>query len=51
MTPPEPTLRDLFAAAALHGGIAEKFEMTPDQWAAWAFTIADAMLKAREQKQ
>jgi hypothetical protein len=50
--PPElddvPTLRDLFAAAAIMGCLpGEKVE--PEQFARWAYRMADAMLAVRAQ--
>lgn len=43
------TLRDYFAAAALTGIISQALpEQTTDDQAAWAYAIADALLKARE---
>lgn len=45
------TLRDYFAAKAMQGFMANKsnpMRFDPDNDAKWAYTIADAMLKARE---
>ena len=45
------TLRDYFAAKAMQGFMANKsnpMHFQPDADAGWAYTIADAMLKARE---
>ena len=45
------TLRDYFAAKAMQGFMANKanpMHFQPENDAAWAYTIADAMLKARE---
>ena len=47
------TLRDYFAAKAMQGFMANKsnpMRFDPENDASWAYTIADAMLKAREQK-
>lgn len=44
------TLRDYFAAKAMQGFMANKsnpMHFQPDADAGWAYTIADAMLKAR----
>jgi len=44
------TLRDYFAAKAMQGFMANKanpMHFQPENDAAWAYTIADAMLKAR----
>lgn len=44
------TLRDYFAAKAMQGFMANKdnpMYFQPEHDAAWAYTIADAMLKAR----
>ena len=46
------TLRDYFAAKAMQGFMANKanpMHFQPENDAAWAYTIADAMLKAREE--
>jgi len=45
------TLRDYFAAKALQGMLAENGggAVTNDEIAAWAYHLADAMLKARSQ--
>ena len=43
------TLRDYFAAAALQGNLIEP-TVTNDQVAKYAYSLADAMLKAREAK-
>ena len=46
------TLRDYFAAKALHSMQSLSIETEdglPDQMAKWAYAVADAMLKAREQ--
>ena len=46
------TLRDYFAAKALQGFMANKanpMHFQPKEDAAWAYAIADAMLKARQQ--
>jgi len=45
------SLRDYFAAKALQGFMANKSNpgrFHPDEDAAWAYKIADAMLKARQ---
>jgi beta-N-acetylglucosaminidase len=45
------TLRDYFAAKAMQGFMANKsnpMHYQPETDAQWAYTIADAMLKARE---
>lgn len=44
------TLRDYFAAKAMQGAIAsssDQLDFGPDLGAAWAYQVADAMLKAR----
>ena len=43
------TLRDYFAAAALQGNLIEP-TANNDEVAKWAYSLADAMLKAREAK-
>ena len=43
------TLRDYFAAAALQGNLIEP-TASNDDVAKWAYSLADAMLKAREVK-
>ena len=46
------TLRDCFAAKAMQGFMANKanpMQYLPEDDAKWAYKIADAMLKAREQ--
>ena len=43
------TLRDYFAAAALQGNLIEP-TVSNDQVAKYAYSLADAMLKAREAK-
>ena len=43
------TLRDYFAAAALQGNLIEP-TASNDDVAKWAYSLADAMLKAREAK-
>jgi hypothetical protein len=43
------TLRDYFAAAALQGNLIEP-TANNEQIAKWAYSLADAMLKAREAK-
>ena len=43
------TLRDYFAAAALQGNLIEP-TVSNDQVAKYAYSLADAMLKAREVK-
>ena len=43
------TLRDYFAAAALQGNLIEP-TASNDDVAKWAYSLADAMLKAREPK-
>lgn len=46
------TLRDYFAAKAMQGFMANKanpMHFQPEDDAQWAYTIADAMMKAREQ--
>jgi hypothetical protein len=50
MEHPGMTLRDYFAAKAMQGLFAAGGGLvkTADQWAAQAYTMADAMLKARE---
>lgn len=48
---PGMTLRDYFAAKAMQGFIANKdrpMTFHPDDYAAYAYAIADAMLRARE---
>jgi hypothetical protein len=42
------TMRDYFAAAALHGNLIEP-TANNEQFAKWAYSLADAMLKAREE--
>jgi hypothetical protein len=42
------TLRDYFAAKALANKYTQNENM-PDKVAEWAYAVADAMLKAREQ--
>jgi beta-N-acetylglucosaminidase len=45
------TLRDYFAAKAMQGFMANKsnpMHFQPEADASWAYSIADAMLKARE---
>ena len=45
------TLRDYFAAKAMQGFMANKanpMHFQPENDSAWAYTIADAMMKARE---
>jgi hypothetical protein len=42
------TLRDYFAAKALANKYTQN-ETMPDKVAEWAYAVADAMLKAREQ--
>lgn len=45
------TLRDYFAAKAMQGAIAsssDQLDFGPDLGAAWAYQVADAMLKARK---
>ena len=47
------TLRDYFAAKAMQGFMANKsnpMHFQPENDANWAYSIADAMLKARENK-
>ena len=47
------TLRDYFAAKAMQGFMANKsnpMHFQPENDANWAYSIADAMLKARESK-
>lgn len=47
------TLRDYFAAKAMQGFMANKsnpMRFQPEDDANWAYSIADAMLKARENK-
>lgn len=42
------TLRDFFAAKAMHGGLCEGSEVyRPSEFAKWCYEMADAMLKAR----
>ena len=51
MTHSGMTLRDYFAAKAMQGFMANKsnpMHFQPDADAGWAYTIADALLKARE---
>ena len=43
------TLRDYFAASALQGNLIEP-TASNDDVAKWAYSLADAMLKAREAK-
>ena len=43
------TLRDYFAAAALQGNLIEP-TASNDDVAKWAYSLADAMIKAREAK-
>jgi high-affinity Fe2+/Pb2+ permease len=43
------TLRDYFAAAALQGNLIEP-TANNEQFAKWAYSLADAMLIARETK-
>jgi hypothetical protein len=43
------TLRDYFAAAVLQGNLIEP-TANNDEVAKWAYSLADAMLKAREAK-
>ena len=43
------TLRDYFAAAALQGNLIEP-TANNEQVAKWAYSLADAMIKAREAK-
>ena len=43
------TIRDYFAAAALQGNLIEP-TASNDDVAKWAYSLADAMLKAREAK-
>lgn len=43
------SLRDYFAAAALVGMQAHPANERPDSAARWAYEVADAMLKAREE--
>ena len=43
------TIRDYFAAAALQGNLIEP-TASNDDVAKWAYSLADAMLKAREVK-
>jgi beta-N-acetylglucosaminidase len=48
------TLRDYFAAKAMQGFMANKsnpMHFQPEADASWAYSIADAMLKARETTQ
>lgn len=42
------TLRDYFAAKALSNAYTQH-DGNPDKVAEWAYTVADAMLKAREE--
>jgi hypothetical protein len=44
------TIRDYFAANAMQACVSAEYagEMAPSKWAASAYLIADAMLKARE---
>ncbi len=47
------TLRDYFAAKAMQGFMANKsnpMHFQPENDANWAYSIADAMLRARENK-
>jgi len=44
------SVRDYFAAAALHGLCEEGHLDTSAEISQWAYSIADAMLKAREAK-
>jgi hypothetical protein len=46
------TLRDYFAAKAMQGIMSDPSEAQPytnDQLAQWAYQVADAMLKARDE--
>lgn len=43
------TMRDYFAAAALQGNLIEP-TASNDDVAKWAYSLADAMIKAREAK-
>jgi hypothetical protein len=43
------TLRDYFAAKAMQGLLASEFDAPSDKFAAKAYALADAMLKAREE--
>ena len=43
------SLRDYFAAKAMQGLVSiDDLDMTPSDYARWAYQQADAMLKARE---
>jgi hypothetical protein len=47
------TLRDYFAAKAMQGIMSDPIEVQPytnDELAQWAYQVADAMLKAREEE-
>jgi len=44
-----PSLRDLFAAAALHGLLADGFGLTEKDIASAAYKFADAMLEVRSE--
>ena len=44
------SLRDYFAAAIMQGLMASQCEVTDDPYPIYAYKIADAMLKAREDK-
>ena len=44
------TLRDYFAAKAMQGMLTASENYTNDELAGFAYIVADAMLKAREEK-
>jgi hypothetical protein len=43
------TLRDYFAAKAMQGLLASEVQANTDEFALYAYAVADAMLKAREE--
>lgn len=57
MNPPGMTLRDYFAAAALHGITnlpsvrRYKVHQLAGDWAEWSYAVADAMLAERARKE
>jgi len=44
------SLRDYFAAAIMQGLMASQSEVTDDPYPIYAYKIADAMIRAREEK-
>lgn len=46
--PDELTLRDYFAAKAMQGMMAKKWNTNYSDWAKHAYMMADAMLEARK---